>query len=1053
MTKIYTCKSCGKIMKQADDFAGGQIGADYCASCTDEFGFQRQYSDVLNETTRKLINQLGIDAAEAEKIARENLQHTPHWARKKAMLKDKHHIVITDVGSTTTKALLLTLDADQWNISGIQNAPTTVEKPFEDVTIGVQNALMELQTKTGTSFLTTSETGFTINDDTLYITTSSAGGGLQIVVIGLTMYDSAGSGKRAAYGAGGVILDTFAIDDKRSSLEQMKLMGVLHPDIILMAGGVENGAISPILRLGEILQFANPRPKFGDKAHIPLIFAGNSAARPYIANLLGDNFDLFITPNLRPAMNEENLEPTREKIHRLFMDNVMEQAPGYSHLKQRVADDIIPTPSGVIRSLQLLSSQQDANVLAVDIGGATTDVFSNIQGSYFRTVSANYGMSYSISNVLKDAGLETVFNWIDPSMSRDDALNYIANKTLYPTFVPSASRHIMIEQAVARAAVSMSLKQHLEMNFNTSRIGFLDRVKTASHLERIREALYFDQESERKKFHLYDISILIGSGGILSHTQNRQQAISIIYNGFKPEGITEIWRDRDFISPHLGKLSTLNETMAADLLQRQCMERLALSIRPLARKWKTGMAVCSIIVEEDVHKIKSGTFSYLPNESGIERKIVIKLHKGFFLNEQEQDVTFSSDLPILIDTLFDESTRFAAEQQAMQLYDLDEQTPSILTTFAPGMQQKTLITGIQTQKFELPYNGDILVDQGQKVVPATLLGENRYDPPRIYVITLFDKTYLRLTPENLHESLLIKEGEIIKSGQRIVEVGRKNLLDELQFQHYYFESPVRGRVETIHYDSGTIIMREIQDYSSKPRSINVAKKLNVQPRQLVRYMRKALGEFVYAGELLASRLVDVQGDNFPLTAPAPTTGTIQDIDKETGIVIIKYEKEPYSMYAGIAGTVTAIEPQRSVEVTFDGTTVPGIIGFASEASGPLHIMKDANTRFNAGDILCFTRPINSVILKMATRGKAAGVIAPAINSADLTTFLGEELGVALTGNEAIPFPLILTEGFGGFSMHPQYKKFLTSHNDASCYINGHTQIRAGVVRPKIVINQ
>lgn len=1039
-------------MKQAADFAGGEIGADYCASCTDEFGLQRQYSDVLKETIQKLVNQLGIDTEEAEKIARENLQHTPHWARKKEMLKDKNHIVITDVGSTTTKALLLSQDAGRWQITGIQNAPTTVEKPFEDVTIGVENALTELQRKTGTSFFSSSKTGFAINDDTLYITTSSAGGGLQIVVIGLTMYDSAGSGKRAAYGAGGVILDTFAIDDKRSSLEQMKLMGVLHPDIILMAGGVENGAISPILRLGEILQFANPHPKFGDKAHIPLIFAGNSAARPYVANLLGDNFDLFIAPNLRPAMNEENLEPTREKIHRLFMDNVMEQAPGYRHLKQRVADDIIPTPSGVIRSLQLLSSQQDANVLAVDIGGATTDVFSNIQGSYFRTVSANYGMSYSISNVLKDAGMEMVFNWIDPAMSRDDALNYIANKTLYPTFVPTASRHIMVEQAIARAAIQMSLKQHLEMNFNTSRIGFLDRVKTASHLERIREALYFDQENERKKFHIYDISILIGSGGILSHVQNTRQALSIIYNGFKPEGITEIWRDRDFTSPHLGKLSTLNEDIAADLLQRQCMERLAISIRPMTKKWKDGARVCSISIDGTEHSIKSGAVHYLPNDSAQNRTITITLCKGFYLNEQEQEITFNSDLPLLIDTIFDESTRLAAEQDAMQLYNLEEPTPSISATFAHMMQQKSLITGIQSQKFELPYNGDILVTPDQKVTPTTLLGENRYDPPRIYVITLFDKTYLRLTPENLRESLRIHEGEIVKSGQRIVEVGRKNLLDELQFQHYFFESPVRGRVETIHYDSGTIIMREIQDYSPKPKQINVAKKLNVPPKQMVRYMRRTLGEFVYAGELLASRLIDVQGDNFPLTAPAPTTGTIQDIDKETGIVTIVYKKDPYRIYAGIAGTVSTVEPNRSVEVTFDGTTVPGIIGFASEASGTLHLMQDATSSFKAGEILCFVAPIDIAVLKAAVKGHAAGVIAPAINSADLTAFLGEELGVALTGNEAIPFPLIITEGFGDFAMYPQFAEFLGSHQGASCYINGHTQIRAGVVRPKIIIS-
>ncbi len=1042
-------------MKTAEDFANGEIGAPFCAQCTDEFGAGKHYSTILKQTTQTLIHQMGINEKEAEKIAMENLKNIPHWARKQQLLEDKNHIIITDVGSTTTKALLLSKTADTWKISGIRHAPTTVEKPFEDVNIGVQNAITALQKATGITLLHKTAETFSIPKDTLYITTSSAGGGLQIVVIGLTMWDSAGSGRRAAYGAGGVILDTFAIDDKRSSLEQMKLMGILHPDIILMAGGVEGGAVSSILRLGEILQFANPQPKFGDKAHIPLIFAGNTVARPYIANLLGHNFDLFMAPNLRPNMREENLEPAREMIHRLFMDNVMEQAPGYGALKKKVSDDIIPTPTGVIRALQLLSKKLETNVLAVDIGGATTDIFSNIQGSYFRTVSANYGMSYSISNVLKEATQDAVMQWIDPAISRQTALNYIANKMLYPTFVPTSTHHIMIEHAVARCAINMSLKQHLEMNFNTSQIGFLDRVKTASHLERIREAFYFDQENERKKFHLYDIDVLIGSGGIMSHTQNDRQTLSLIYNGFRPEGITEIWRDRDFITPHLGKLSTINETIASELLQNECLQRIAITIRPVTRKWKRNQAVMKIAIDGAPLKIMSGEMHYLDNPAAASRSIIIEMNKGFYLDDFEQTFTFQSDLPLFIDTIFDDTQRFAAEQQAMQSYRLDADPPSIEATFASCLENKELATGKQSQIFALPYDGEILVSPGQAVSPDTLLGENRYDPPRIYVITLFDKTYLRLTPENLKESLLIHEGDEVKSGQRIVEVGRKTLMEELQFQHYFFESPVRGRVETINMDSGTVIMREIQDYSTKPKTINVAKKINVPPAHMMRYMKKELGEFVYAGEMLASRLIDVQGDNFPLSASCPTTGTISAVDKTTGNVTIQYNKEPYRLQAGIQGTVTHIQPKRSVAVTYNGTTVHGIIGFAAEASGRLRVLGNATrlAECGTGDVVCSLEPISLAFLQDATRLKVSGVIAPSMHNNDLISFLGIEIGVALTGNEAIPFPVLFTEGFGEFSMHPLYRDFLSSKDGAACYINGHTQIRAGVVRPKIVITQ
>ncbi|MEA2097225.1 MAG: glutamate mutase L, partial [Candidatus Cloacimonadota bacterium] len=495
MNEIYICRSCGKVLKEKEDFADGKIGSEYCNQCTDEFGYMRRYSQVVEEIKQKLMKQMSLSEEEAEKMAMENVSDIPHWAQRENLISSKKNIIITDVGSTTTKAILLQKTGKEFKLKSLHHAATTVEKPVEDVNIGIYRAVKHIEEETGILLLESGSTESKIifNDDTLYLTTSSAGGGLQILVIGLTLFDSASSGRRTAFGAGGVILDTFAIDDKRSSLEQMQAMGVLHPDIILMCGGIDGGAVSPILRLGEILQLANPSPKFGDKTNIPLVFAGNTEARSFIAGLFGKKFDLFIVPNLRPKLTEENLTPAREKIHQLFMDNVMEQAPGYSRLKKIVDDDIIPTPMSVINSLQLISEKLDENVMAVDIGGATTDIFSNILGEYFRTVSANYGLSYSISNVLKDTGYSNIKKWLPDGLDDNYITNYIVNKMLYPTFNPSAAPQIAIEHAISKEAIRMSKKQHMEMNFNTREIGFLDKIKLKhKDLENITEAFYIE---------------------------------------------------------------------------------------------------------------------------------------------------------------------------------------------------------------------------------------------------------------------------------------------------------------------------------------------------------------------------------------------------------------------------------------------------------------------------------------------------------------------------------------------------------------------------------
>ena len=103
------------------------------------------------------------------------------------------------------------------------------------------------------------------------------------------------------------------------------------------------------------------------------------------------------------------------------------------------------------------------------------------------------------------------------------------------------------------------------------------------------------------------------------------------------------------------------------------------------------------------------------------------------------------------------------------------------------------------------------------------------------------------------------------------------------------------------------------------------------------------------------------------------------------------------------------------------------------------------------EILVFTQKIDIEILTKATKKKIKGIITPSINSVDLVQFIGKEIGVALTGNEDIPFPLILTEGFGNFKMNSDYFKTLSENNGKHIYINGHTQIRAGVTRPKMII--
>ena len=951
-------------------------------------------------------------------------------------------ILITDIGSTTTKAILLVRDGGEHRMYGPVHAPTTVEKPFEDVMQGVIDSLDGLQRATDQKLL--AESGTEIDRSNLYLTTSSAGGGLQILVVGLTVFDSASSARRASYGAGGVLLDVFAIDDKRSAIEQMIAMQRLFPDIILFSGGIDGGAVSGLIRLGELLSMADPKAKFGSGEKVPLVYAGNKDAQNVMEVIFRKGFDLHVVPNLRPTMQDENLGPACDKIHQLFMDHVMERAPGYSALKTIVGDDIIPTPTGVMKSMQILSETLACNVMAVDIGGATTDIFSSIEDNFYRTVSANYGMSYSIANVMKDATREKLLERLPDTLTDCYVTNYIGNKMLFPTTCPDSEAQFTIERITASLAIDMSKKQHLEMHFNAEQIGFLDRFKNRE-FDKFTETVYYNQKMNERRFHPRDIGIMIGAGGVLAAAPTPMDALMMIVDGLTPQGITEIWRDRHFTMPHLGKLSDIDEELAKTMLLNECFEKLAMVVTPLARKVKPGKTVMKIEIVEtgkrDSFTMSAGQIRFVDNPERKKRSVIIELEKNIFLQDNEHSASFETDLPILFDARF--GRIMADDQDASDLKPIEEH-------FRHDDQEGRIVEGENELTIELPYPGEIKVKKGDLVRSETLVGEILYDPPRIYIVNLFDVKELSLDSKTLEKFILVKVGDKVEMGQNLIDKDDVTFMDELRGKTRTYQSPVRGMVERINYDDGTIIMREIQDYSNRPHKIDVAHKLGVKPSQIRSYMKKQKGDFVHSGEMIAKRLVDSQNGKMPMFVQTGTTGSITDIDLKKGTVTIQYNKDPYRRHANLPGEVTEVVEKHSATIRFNGTQFEGVIGFGGESGAPLHWMRNVSD-FTAGKINVWNRKLEKDMLSTGGKSGIAGLIAPSIDFDDINSFLHQPIGVGLTGNEHILYPIVITEGFGDFSMPEALSKLLEKSTDKHCYINGMTQIRAGVIRPRVVI--
>jgi len=539
--------------------------------------------------------------------------------------KDLEIIIATDCGSTTTKAILIEKKGDTYRQTFRGEAPTTVEAPFEDVTKGVLNSITEVEELSGRKILD-GERIITPNSGNvgadIYVSTSSAGGGLQMMVAGAVKAMTGESAQRCALGAGAIVMDVLASNDGRADHEKIERIRQLRPDMMLLSGGTDGGTITHVVELAQFLKAADPKPRLGASYKLPVIYAGNNKAHEQIKAILGDRTALIITENLRPTLEKENLMPARHKIHDIFLEHVMQQAPGYPRLMKMVGAPIMPTPAAVGTMTEKFAKANKFNVLAVDIGGATTDVFSVFSEVFNRTVSANLGMSYSISNVMAEAGLANILRWLPFDMDEQDLRNRLKNKMIRPTTIPQTVEDLQIEHAVAREALRLAFDQHKALAVG---------LKGVQQERSISDA--FDQTaSGQSLINVMRLDYVIGSGGILAHSPRRTQSMMMMIDAYQPEGVTRMAVDSIFMMPHLGVLAQISEKAALDVFYHDCLVRLGTCLAPKGLG-KEGQHIMDWEVigsdgKKETGALRFGDILHVPFASP-KAKLIAKPVKGF----------------------------------------------------------------------------------------------------------------------------------------------------------------------------------------------------------------------------------------------------------------------------------------------------------------------------------------------------------------------------------------------------------------------------------------
>jgi uncharacterized protein (TIGR01319 family) len=319
-------------------------------------------------------------------------------------------------------------------------------------------------------------------------------------------------------------MDVIALNDGRRPHEKIRRLRQLRPDMILLSGGTDGGDVKRVAEMAEIVLAADPKARLGADYQLPVIYAGNAAAAPVVRETLESRTALSSCPICGPRSSAKT-EPARDAIHDLFMEHVM------ATRRLQEADDVVAgahhADAGAVGIIiEKVAQRDNIAVVGVDIGGATTDVFSVFQGVFNRTVSANLGMSYSVSNVMAEAGIDNILRWVPFAVDEVELRNRIKNKMIRPTTIPQTLEDLAIEQAIAREALRLAFEQHKALAVG------LKGIQT----ERTISDIMTQAETGSTLVDLGELGLLVGSGGVLSHAPRRSQAALMMIDAFLPEG-------------------------------------------------------------------------------------------------------------------------------------------------------------------------------------------------------------------------------------------------------------------------------------------------------------------------------------------------------------------------------------------------------------------------------------------------------------------------------------------------------------------------------------
>ena len=452
-------------------------------------------------------------------------------------------VLLIDFGSTYTK--LTAVDVSSASLLGTASAFTTVTS---DIAEGLEHALEDLSRKTGS-----------LPPFAKQFACSSAAGGLRMIVSGLVPELTAEAGRMAALGAGAKVsgLYSYQLTD-----EDAAEIIAAEPDIFLLTGGTDGGNRDIIVNNARTMAQRTP--------HFPIIYCGNRTAAAECANIF-DSSNFYRCENVMPRFNQLNIAPVQSIIREIFLSKIV-RAKGLTRVSGLLSGILMPTPSAMLKAMELLSNGIGQNsglgeLAAIDLGGATTDVYSIAAGNprldnvvlknlpepfSKRTVEGDIGIRYGAKGIVDVVGLDRLSALSSLPVKTVQA--YVDHVTACPNTLPTAPEERALDYALASAAVETAMTRHagkVEQFFTPMGVAYAQTGKD-----------------------LTSVKTLIMTGGAIIHAANTADiAGHALYSELQPASLrpknVSVLKDKEYILSAMGLLSEEYPDIALTIMKKE----------------------------------------------------------------------------------------------------------------------------------------------------------------------------------------------------------------------------------------------------------------------------------------------------------------------------------------------------------------------------------------------------------------------------------------------------------------------------------------------------